>query len=137
MSGTRYYNQSTPKYVKGEPREHILAKCKIGVIGLCCGYEYKEEVKTKTLQGYTVDIFIYNPQDLKDRVAVNIDGGYHFASKIQIGKTKTRDYILNEYFKELGVRYVTLTVEDINDTMTVEEIKQKLGLSDNNNNIKK
>ena len=110
---SRYYNQSVNKYVRGEPRDHILAKYTIAAIGAIHDYDFTVEVKTATAEGYTIDIELWDKQDIRDRVAVNIDGGYHFANWRQTKKTKNRDRVLRDYFKWLGIRYAVLKVDEV------------------------
>lgn len=45
------------------------------------------------------------------QTAVNIDGGIHQHSKIQIGRTKNRDMSLSDHFKQLGIHYYVIPKE--------------------------
>ncbi len=127
---SRYYNQSVNKYVRGEPRDHILAKYTIAAIGAIHDYDFTVEVKTATAEGYKVDIMLWDKQKqniTKDRVAVNIDGGYHFANWRQTKKTNNRDLVLTDYFKSLGIRYVVLKVDEVR-IENIPIIVNKLGI---------
>lgn len=128
MSGFRYYNQSTPKYINGEPGRHLIAKHIIAVAASNgAGYDHIMEVKTNTVEGYRVDIVLWNPET-EDRIAVNLDGGYHDANNRQIAKTKARDYILTEYYHRQNTRYLVFKVEDIYSELDVSSICRKLGI---------
>ena len=127
---SRYYNQSVNKYVRGEPRDHILAKYTVAAVAAIHDYDFTVEVETATPEGYTVDIMLWDKQNItKDRVAVNIDGGYHFANWRQTKKTKNRDRVLRDYFESLGkIRYVVLKVDEVS-IENIPIIVDKLGIT--------
>jgi hypothetical protein len=118
LSGFRYHNQSRPKYVKGENKDHIAAKQIIANIGRKNGYDAMFEWPTQEILhkgkmvSFPIDIGLYNAET-DDKVLVQLDGGYHQASKIQIGRTANRDDTLEPYTTKRGIRYVTLNVTDV------------------------
>jgi len=118
MSGGRYWNQSRPKYVKGENPDHISAKRIITHIGMKCGYDVMQEWPTEEIlhKGkavpFPIDVALYNAET-EDKILVQLDGGYHFAGKIHPGKTKNRDETLEPYAAKRRIRYVTLSVRDV------------------------
>jgi hypothetical protein len=123
---SRYYNQSIHKYVNGEPHSHLIAKYMVATMASHHNYLAKMEVKTDTFQGYTTDLELSN-DSIGDYVGVNVDGAYHQANKKQIGKTNTRDYILQRYYKFRNQRYAVVTVEEV-QMMSVDYILRKIGI---------
>lgn len=144
MSGLRYYNQSIPKYINGEPFEHQEAKQRIRQVLEKHGYDVQtdpEQIITvkqhKGVEGvqFPVDVYAVNrtlPDT--DRIIVQIDGEYHRASEIQKGRTQNRDDTLGDYCVKHNTRYVVFNhvhcEPDIINEYTDRQIAEKVGLAE-------
>ncbi len=86
------------------------------VKGKKLGYRFSRQIP---IDGFIVDFY---SKDL--RLAIEVDGGYHF-SEDQIEKDKVRQ----ERLELLGVKVIRFTDSDVQSNLTwvVEEIKREIG----------
>jgi hypothetical protein len=115
---SRYWNQSRPKYINGEPERHLEAKQKVAdAMHIFRGYIYEFEKRTIPLFhkdnwiSFPIDIWLWNEEG--HNILVQLDGKYHQDKKIQIGKTKNRNDTLQRYADRMGYKYVVLDVDDV------------------------
>ena len=99
------------------------------------GYEYLFEWPTPRLLhkdnqiSFPIDIRLTNQTIIGPKyppeILVNIDGGYHEGSDIQIGKTKNRDMTLIEFAKRRKIRYIVLKIEEVLE-QTNESVRERI-----------
>jgi hypothetical protein len=138
-TSARYSNQTAPKYKGKEPYKHKKAKLRIVKVLQKRGYAtvvgdtQAEEFRTPELMhkgcwiSFPIDIYAEHMVRDRDRFFIQVDGAYHFASKIQAGRTKNRDMTLSDYARGINTKYIVLTVEEVlNEGTTEQWILEKL-----------
>jgi hypothetical protein len=130
--------QTRSKYINGEPDDHLQAKKKIAAVLEGHGYtvwlepniaEYRPILhKGRWYKEWYVDGFASSVYK-RDQIIYQVDGGYHTATKIQMGRTKNRDDTLSKYCKTFDIRYIVFdSVDDVLHEYTDPQLTKMLGL---------